>query len=89
MSTITFDPHKFVKRLESTGMNAQQAEALVDIFKDAADESQVATKRDIEELRQATKTDIAEMKYDLLKWIVGLALAQFGVLIGILLKLPH
>jgi len=68
-------------------MNVQQAEALVDIFKDAATESQVATKRDIEELRQATKTDIAELKYDLLKWIVGMALAQFGVLIGILLKL--
>jgi len=32
---------------------------------------------------------LAEMKYDLLKWIIGLALAQFTVLIGILLKLPH
>ncbi len=37
----------------------------------------------------ATKNDLHEMKYDLLKWIVGLAFAQFALLIGILMKLPH
>lgn len=37
----------------------------------------------------ATKNDLLELKYDLLKWIVGLAFAQFALLIGILLKLPH
>lgn len=78
MSMITFDTHKFVKRLEATGMSSQQAEALVDVLKDAASESSLATKH-----------DLAELKYDLLKWIVGLALAQFGVLIGILLRLTH
>lgn len=45
----------------------------------------MATKRDIERL----EGKLAEMKFDLLKWIVGLALAQFGVLIGILLKMAH
>lgn len=49
----------------------------------------MATRRDVQALRQATRSDMADTKYDLLKWIVGLALAQFGVLIGILLKLPH
>jgi hypothetical protein len=34
----------------------------------------------------ATKHDLAEMKFELLKWIGGLALAQFSVLIAILLK---
>ncbi|TSE19705.1 hypothetical protein Talka_01424 [Tepidimonas alkaliphilus] len=76
MSSIAFDTHKFVKRLQSSGLTPEQAEALVDALKDAVTDSQVATKH-----------DLAELKYDLLKWIVGLALAQFGVLIGILLRL--
>ncbi len=33
------------------------------------------------------RRDMAEMKYDLLKWVVGIALAQIGLLVGILVKL--
>jgi len=34
-----------------------------------------------------TKSDLLELKYDLLKWIVGLAFAQFALLIVILIKM--
>jgi len=85
MSAITFDTLKFTKTLEKAGVPAAQAEAIAEAFKDASGEAEVATKRDIEKL----EGKIAEMKFDLLKWIVGLALAQFGVLIGILLKMAH
>jgi len=85
MSAITFDTLKFTKTLEKAGVPAAQAEAIAEAFKDASGEAEVATKRDIEKL----EGKIAEMKFDLLKWIVGLALAQFGILIGILLKLAH
>jgi hypothetical protein len=37
----------------------------------------------------ATKSDLTELKYDLLKWIIGLAMAQSAVLVGVLLRLPH
>ncbi|MDP2832734.1 MAG: hypothetical protein Q8Q28_05450 [Pseudomonadota bacterium] len=83
MSAITFDTLKFTKALEKAGVPAAQAEAFAEAFKDASGEAEVATKRDIEKL----EGKIAEMKFDLLKWVVGLALAQFGILIGILLKL--
>jgi hypothetical protein len=36
---------------------------------------------------QELKQIISEMKFDLLKWIVGLSLAQFGLLVGVLLKM--
>ena len=85
MSTITFDTLKFTKTLEKAGVPVAQAEAIAEAFKDASGEAEVATKRDVEKL----ENKITEMKFDLLKWIVGLALAQFGVLIGILLKLAH
>lgn len=85
MSAITFDTLKFTKTLEKAGVPVAQAEAIAEAFKDASGEAEVATKRDIEKL----EGKIAEMKFDLLKWIVGLAMAQFGILIGILLKLAH
>ena len=78
MSTITFDTHQFIKKLEASGTPTPQTEAIVEALQGAISDSALTT-----------KADLAELKYDLLKWIVGLALAQFGVLIGILLKLPH
>ena len=83
MATITFDTLKFTKTLEKSGLPAAQAEAIAEAFKDASGEAEVATKRDVERI----EGKLAEMKFDLLKWIVGLSLAQFGVLIGILLKM--
>jgi len=83
MSAITFDTLKFTKTLEKAGIPVAQAEAIAEAFKDASGEAEVATKRDIEKL----EGKLNEMKFDLLKWVVGLALAQFGILIGILLKL--
>lgn len=34
----------------------------------------------------ATKNDLLELKYDLLKWFVGLGLTQIALLAGILMK---
>ena len=82
MSTVTFDTLKFVKRLENAGMPKAEAEAIAEAQNEAFEE---LTKT--KEL--ATKTDLHELKYDLLKWIVSLAFAQFALLIGILMKLPH
>jgi len=55
----------------------------------------VATKGDIADLRHEMKElasvlrqEMSEMKFELLKWIIGLAIAQAGLLIGILKFLP-
>ncbi len=82
MGTVTFDTLKFVKRLEEAGMSQKEAEAI------AAAQSEAF--EDLTKTKElATKTDLHEMKYDLLKWIVGLAFAQFALLVGILMKLPR
>jgi len=86
MSSVTFDTHEFVKRLRDSGFTETQAEALSVAQKEflsQALDSHLATRTDITDLRR----DIAEMKYDLLKWVVGIALAQIGLLVGILVKL--
>ena len=53
------------------------------------------TKADIEVLRQETKTsiagvqrEIAEVKSDLIKWMVGALIAQGGVIVALLKLLP-
>jgi hypothetical protein len=51
MATITFDPHKFIRTLKAAGVPESQAEAFSDAFKDAQGEPEIATKRDIDDLR--------------------------------------
>ena len=52
MSTITFDTLKFVRTLKAAGVPELQAEAFSEAFKEAQNESELATKRDIDELRR-------------------------------------
>ena len=84
MSTITFDTLKFVEKLEKAGVPREQAkaeaEALAEVLDTGAQER--VTKKDL-------LLALADLKADLMKWVIGLALAQVGLLVGILLRLPH
>lgn len=80
MGAITFDTLKFVKKLESAGMSQASAEAIASAQSEAFEE--LTKTKDL-----ATKSDLLELKLDLLKWIVGLALGQIAILVGILMKL--
>jgi hypothetical protein len=44
-----------------------------------------ATRGDIQDLR----IEMRDLKYDLLKWMIGLLLAQFALIVGLLPKLIH
>jgi len=55
MATITFDTHKFVRRLQEAGFEEKQAEAISEAFKEASGEAELATKRDIERLEASAK----------------------------------
>ncbi len=80
MPSITFDTLRYAEKLTAAGLTHEsataQARALQEAFTELVDVRDLATKKDLQEL-----------KYDLVKWIVGLALAQFSLLIGILLKI--
>ena len=86
MSAITFDTHEFIKTLTESGSEPRQAEAVSKAFKTASGEAELATKRYIEALRMDITLKIAELKADSNEWMVGLSLAQMGLLNGILLK---
>jgi len=76
MAFITFDTLKFSDRLKEAGVPPAQAEAEARALAEALSASDIAT-----------KADLLELKMDIIKWMVGLALAQVGLLIGILVKL--
>jgi hypothetical protein len=81
MRTVTFDTLKFVETLKKSGFDDEKAKGIACAYQDANIDQEIVTK-DILEMK------LIEMKYDLLKWIIGLALGQFAILIGILMKLP-
>ena len=52
MAAITFDTLKFVERLKHSGINEKHAKAISEAFKDAQSEMEIATKQDINEIKQ-------------------------------------
>jgi hypothetical protein len=83
MTTVTFDTHTFIRRLETAGFTREQAEALADAFRGAL-EDQKPMARDC--LDYGLKTDLARMKADLIQWMTGALIVQAAV-IATLVKL--
>jgi hypothetical protein len=76
MSTVTFDTLKFVKTLEASGIEAKQAEAMANAYRDAAIDQELVTKQDLQ-------IELAPIKAELqvMKWMNSLVLGGIIVLI--------
>jgi len=79
MSTITFDMHKFIRKLRDAGFEEKQAEAVADAFQEAQLESLPVT-------RDYLDSRLFELENRMVKWGIGLALGQVAV-IAALVKL--
>jgi hypothetical protein len=75
----TLDTHELVKDVKAAGFNDDQDEAVTRALTKA---------RDIDLTNLATKTDLAELKADLVKWVVGIAFAEIATIIAILKLFP-
>ncbi len=78
MSTITFDTHKFVRKLKESGFDEKQAEALTEAMQDAIADSELVTKKDLQIELAPVKTDM-----QILKWMNGLVL---GGIVAMVMK---
>ena len=80
------DTHETVKRLTAAGFTDAQAEALTAAVKQALDIdlSNLATKSDIADVRR----EMAEMKAELVKWVVGVGFAQVATTLAVLKLFP-
>lgn len=85
MATITFDTHKFIRKLEASGFTTGQAEAVAEAFRDASGEAELANKRDLRELELKIDSRFEQVKGELslIKWMQGIML---GGVIALVLK---
>ena len=80
MSTAIFDTHAYIKRMKAVGFTEEQAEVQADTVADLINE-RLVTKADLD-LR------IAELKTELVKWMLGIAAGQVALLVT-LIKVMH
>lgn len=88
MTVLTFDKLAYIDRLKAAGIPEENARAHADGL-DVALREQVATKVDLQESRVAMKADLADMKSDILKWMVGTMFVQTGLIMAVVKFLPH
>ena len=82
MTTITFDTHKFIRTLKEAGVPESQAEAISEAVKEAQGEADLATKRDIDDVRR----DMREMEQRLIIKLGALVAFAIGI-VAVLVKL--
>ena len=85
---MILDTHKFVENLVAAGFKKKQAEVFVQEINE--NQKELATKEDIVLLRRETKEDIAllrsevkeisaNLKYDIVKWIIGIFISTMAI----------
>ena len=78
MATITFDTHKFVRKLKDAGFEKKQAEALTEALRSAIEDSELLTRKDLQIELVPIKSDLT-----VVKWMLGLLL---GGVVALVLK---
>ena len=83
MTAVTFDTHKFIRRLRDAGFEESQAEAVAEAFQEAQLESSPVT-RDYLDVRKAEmNAKLLEMETRLVKWGIGLAFGQVAIIVAL------
>ena len=97
MAITALDTHQTVKELTAAGFTNAQAEALTQALRQVhqIDLSDLATKADLAALRSEMKLEfaevrreMAEMKTELIKWVLGIGFAQVATILAVLKLFP-
>ena len=74
MTTITFDTLKYVKTLKAAGFEESQAEALAEVQREVLSTNleELATKRDLRELKLEMVAEIAPLKWGITVCVAGI-----------------
>ena len=88
MTQITFDTLEFADTLQKAGVPREQAEAMARASQKAiglvVEQKDLATKKDILELRMELKEEMMAMKTDLIRWMVGLVAGLGAFLVAVM-----
>ena len=90
MAALVLNTHAFVKRLTTAGMPESQAEIIADEQARLVEahnrliEERLATKQDLEGLKRELSAEIerklADVKFEILKWVMSFRLGQTAIL---------
>lgn len=90
MSQAVFDALAYFEKLKGAGVPEEQAKIQANAFRDfisMQDEkarSELATKMDVLQAEMRLSEKIETGKHEVLKWLIGLIVAQSGMLIAII-----
>ena len=88
MTTITFDTLAFTEELTTAGVPETHAKAQARAMSKVLGSQELATKLDIKNLELSLELKIAETKTEILKWLIGLLVAQTGIIIAAFKLIP-
>ena len=83
MGSTTFDSLAYSKKLKGAGFSEQQAETLASTQAELIEE-RLATKRDLREFELRLEDKLAQLKGELIKWVLGLSGAQAALIIAVI-----
>ncbi len=81
MSALTIDTLAVSQTLRKHGFSEEQANGVVDALREI-DASTLATKADIREAEAKIETSAANLKVDILRWLMVTQIALAGVIIA-------
>ncbi|MFS1584049.1 MAG: DUF1640 domain-containing protein [Candidatus Arsenophonus phytopathogenicus] len=87
MGQVAFDTQEFVETLENAGLPKEQAKAISIAVRKSHEVADVATKRDLEDVRKDLTTQITEVRKDLSVEIALVRKDVEHIATGLLLKL--
>ena len=84
MNTIAtrFDPIDYAKQLRSVGVSQEQADVQAQTIERVIND--IASNQDL-----VTKRDLAELKLELIKWMLGIGVAGILAIAGLLKFMVH
>ena len=93
MTTLAFDTLGYFEKLKAAGVPDAQAkvqvEAMQDIVKayDESSRKELATKGDIQDIHaefQKVRNEIQDVKHEILKWMMGMLVAQSALILAVI-----
>jgi len=103
MAITALDTHQTVKDLTAAGFTDAQAEALTQALRQvqqidlsdlatkadlAAVRAEMATKADLAVLRAELEAKMADLKAEIIRWVIGISIAQAATILAVLKLFP-
>lgn len=79
MVAVHFDTLESANKLKASGVSEEQANATIEVMRQAFKAKDIATRQDIKEL----EIKIESTKSETIKWVAGLMIMQVGVFIAV------